>query len=190
MQWKQEDICEGWYCAFVQPHSGSQIQKRKKRKRMRMRMRMRKRKRMIIEIWKKKIITRFDARGGEAAEKKNCLQFRCFSKFGRLLSNFFVLRLDGAPYGRGVAILLPYVFRYFSYIHSLHHRRPLILIMILTIASLLNRLIELWLIDFYEWSLWDFTEFINSHSFISDYYERTLTFLTRTRRMGNHRNWA
>ena len=92
---------------------------------------------------KKKIITRFDARGGEAAEKKNCLQFRCFSKFGRLLSNFFVLRLDGAPYGRGVAILLPYVFRYFSYIHSLHHRRPLILIMILTIASLLNRLIEL-----------------------------------------------
>ena len=60
---------------------------------------------------KKKIITRFDARGGEAAEKKNCLQFRCFSKFGRLLSNFFVLRLDGAPYGRGVAILLPYVFR-------------------------------------------------------------------------------
>ena len=95
---------------------------------------------------KKKIITRFDARGGEAAEKKNRLQRQCaigFSKFGRLSSNFFVLRLDGAPYGRGVANLLPYVFRYFSYIHSLHHRRPLILIMILTIASLLNRLIEL-----------------------------------------------
>ena len=157
-----------------------------------MRMRMRMRMRMIIEIWKKNHYTLWRVRG-RGCWKKNRLQRQCaigFSKFGRLSSNFFVLRLDGAPYGRGVAILLPYVFRYFSYIHSLHHRRPLILIMILTIASLLNRLIELWLIDFYEWSLWDFTEFINSHSFISDYYERTLTFLTRTRRMGNHRNWA
>ena len=63
---------------------------------------------------KKKIITRFDARGGEAAEKKkNRLQRQCaigFSKFGRLPSNFFVLRLDGAPYGRGVAICILLLF--------------------------------------------------------------------------------
>ena len=38
-------------------------------------------------------------------------RFDALFDFGRLLSNFFVLRLDGAPYGRGVAILLPYVFR-------------------------------------------------------------------------------
>ena len=62
---------------------------------------------------KKKIITLFDARGGEAAEKKKRLQRRCaigFSKFGRLSSIFFVLRLDGAPYGRGVAICISLLF--------------------------------------------------------------------------------
>ena len=73
LQWKQEDICdcEGWYCAFVQPHSGSQIQKRKKRKRKRKREEEDEDEeeddyRSVI----KKIIIRFDARGGEAAENK------------------------------------------------------------------------------------------------------------------------
>ena len=73
LQWKQEDICdcEGWYCAFVQPHSGSQIQKRKKRKRKRKREEEDEDEeeddyRSLI----KKIIIRFDARGGEAAENK------------------------------------------------------------------------------------------------------------------------
>ena len=34
---------------------------------------------------------------------------------------FFALRLDGAPYGRGVAILLPYVFRaYWALIVIVH----------------------------------------------------------------------